>query len=79
MWLISVSITAPTATRDVLLVNTSSTSLHLTWEPPICDNGIRTGYIVRARKIHNSSNHCYTFSHFSLLYLIKTEVCSHSQ
>ena len=47
MWLMS--ITAPTATREVLLVNTSSTSLQLTWEPPICDNGIRIGYTVRRR------------------------------
>ncbi len=44
--IIIIIITVPTAPSNVTLMNTSSTSLMLEWDQPICDNGVRTGYMV---------------------------------
>ncbi len=39
--------TGSTEPRNLVVMYTSSTSLRITWEPPLCDYGIRTGYTVR--------------------------------
>ena len=39
-------LTAATAPMSLSVMNTSSSVLDITWGVPLCDNGIRTGYIV---------------------------------
>ena len=36
----------PTEPQTLIVTNMSSTSIKIDWTPPICDNGIRTGYTV---------------------------------
>ena len=37
---------APGKPRNLIVVNSHTTSLIVTWEAPLCDNGIRTQYSV---------------------------------
>ena len=39
-------LTAATAPMSLSVMNTSTSVLDITWGVPLCDNGIRTGYIV---------------------------------
>ena len=47
----------PTEPQALTVANMSSTSIRIDWTPPICDNGIRTGYTVNMISLK------YTISH----------------
>ena len=44
-------LTAATAPMSVSVTNTSSSVLAITWDVPLCDNGVRTGYMVSIKCI----------------------------
>ena len=44
-------ILVPTVPQTGFITRISSTTLNITWSPPICDNGLRIGYTVSSH--HN--------------------------